>query len=78
MAIADLGFGVARCRIEPASEESELCILEPASQDTPANSFSLVGLDAILRLRDCIEEALAEWEQRQELELDTMGDKSPS
>lgn len=66
---ADLGgWCMARCKIE--KDEAELTILESASDDSGANSLSIVSLDAIIALRDCIDEEIARLEQSLEIAED--------
>lgn len=63
---ADLGWCMARCEIE-ADKDAELTICEPASSGSAAQSITLVGLDAIVALRDLIDETIANAEQSADL-----------
>ena len=64
----DLGWCIARCTI--TADECELLICSPASGDDCASSLSLVGLEAILALRDLIDDEVKLAESRAELSED--------
>jgi len=59
------GWFLAECDI--GQDGSELVICEPENGDAPAKSMTLTTLDAILQLRDLIDEAVQEAEQRLEM-----------
>ena len=66
--VADLEYCLARCNIPQESPETaELLICEPASEGSTATSISIMGLDAIIALRNCIDEEVARLESRLEL-----------
>jgi hypothetical protein len=60
--VVDLGWPMARC------DGIELEIMEPESEDSPAKSFRISGLDMVRDLRDFLSECIADAEQRIELE----------
>ena len=62
MTTADLGWCLARCSV--SMSEAELTICSPASDDEAAGSLTLVGLEAIIALRDLIDDELALVEAR--------------
>jgi len=68
MSTTDLGWCMARCTIE--KDLYELTIMEPASEDSDANSITLTTLESIIALRDLIDEAVAEAEESAELAQD--------
>jgi hypothetical protein len=61
------GWLLAECEI--TNDGSELVICEPASEGDPANSITIGTLDAILQLRDLIQDAITRYEHQRELEL---------
>ena len=65
---ADLGWCLARCSI--TADDSELLICSPASGDDVASSLSIMGLEAILALRDLIDDAVKLAEARADLAQD--------
>ena len=62
MATTDLGWCMARCVV--TADNIELTVMEPASEDSPANSISLSTIEAIIALRDLIDEELENVEAR--------------
>lgn len=65
-ALANLGWAMARCSID--RDSAELVICDPASEGEPANSISILGLDAVIALRDCIDEEIANLQARIDIE----------
>ncbi len=66
--VVDLEFCLARCSIpEESPESAELLLCEPASEGSPAQSLSIMGLDAIVALRNCIDEEIQRLEARLDL-----------
>lgn len=64
--VMDLGWCMARCSI--THEEAELTIVEPASEGDAAISMTLIGIEAITALRNCIDEEIARLGERADLE----------
>ena len=63
------GWFLAECEID--QDGAELVICSPASTDDPASSMTLSTLTAIIQLRDLIDEAVQQAEQRAEIIRDS-------
>lgn len=64
--VMDMGFWMARCTIE--KDSAELFICAPPAEDEPIEGLLVTGLDAIIALRNCIDEEIARLGERLELE----------
>jgi hypothetical protein len=71
MATADLGWCIARCRLssEPNATDidHELTIVSPSSEDEGPTCIAILGLAAILALRDLIDSEVSNLNQQLEL-----------
>jgi hypothetical protein len=70
--IAELdGFHAVRVTIPETDEETpQLTLFCPESDETHASSYTLTGLEAIINLRNAIDEEIARLSQRIELMQD--------
>jgi hypothetical protein len=67
--IADIdGLTVVRVEIPPSADETPmLTLMHPETEGEPARSFTIAGLEAIINLRNAIDEEIALLGQRIEL-----------
>lgn len=67
MPTADLGWCIARCRIDATPGQSELLLYSPASDGEDAQELAIVGLEGILALRDLLDDSIKQAEQAADL-----------
>jgi hypothetical protein len=67
MATADLGWCIARCRIGEDPAAAELLIMSPGSEGEDCTELLILGLDAIIALRDLLDVEIDDAQHRREL-----------
>ena len=66
--VMDLGFWLAKCDVTNEKESlSQLYIVEPGNDETEPREITITGLEAIVALRNCIDDEIDKAMQRAEL-----------